>query len=255
MADQRSGLTRAESGLPSPHTVEATGSDRAGGSAGDGHQPRPCLRRRPTDSRRRRLDHHRSPGHGRGLGRRRHGLHLRGQDRRPRGMLGRQPLGTGHPASRRGRVRRRQRRRDPLVRRPCRRAPGLLGRRRRGKAIAAGQVHRGWRGGNNTCALRTNGTLTCFGADTFGQSSPPLTGPSSRSAPAPTSPARSPRRARRSRCWGRDDLDQASPPPGRYVALSVGKDTPARSPRTPPSPAGEETRAAGRAGAAASFAR
>ena len=194
---------------------------RSAGRRGRGHA---CPRRRAIDRRRRGLDRYRGPRHRRGLGRRGHGLHMRRQNRRPGGVLGRQPLGTGDPARRCGRLRCRERRRDPLVRHPCRRAPDLLGRRRRRQGdAAAGHVHRGERRRQQHLRAAHQRVAGLFRRRHLRPVQSPAGGFVAVGTGTDFACAIS-AQGGGLRCWGRDNLDQASPPPGRYVGLSVGKD-------------------------------
>ncbi|MEA2025845.1 MAG: RCC1 domain-containing protein [Chloroflexota bacterium] len=73
------------------------------------------------------------------------------------------------------------------------------------------------------CGIRTDGTIACWGDDTWGQASPPAGMFTAIAAGRMTLCAI--RSSGDLQCWGRGLYGAAEPPPGRYTALAIGGDT------------------------------
>ena len=77
-------------------------------------------------------------------------------------------------------------------------------------------------GGNHSCAIRTSGTLECWGEDRNGQATPPGGNYTAISAGGDHSCAI--RTSGTLECWGENRDGQASAPGGNYTAISAGGD-------------------------------
>ena len=73
------------------------------------------------------------------------------------------------------------------------------------------------------CGIRTDGTVACWGDDTWGQASPPSGTFTDVAAGRMTLCAI--RSSGQLECWGRGLYGAADPPAGRYTALAIGGDT------------------------------
>ena len=116
---------------------------------------------------------------------------------------------------------RRHRRLFPFVRAAHRRHHHLLGRQRRGEGTAPdGQYSAVTASFNYSCGLRTDGTITCWGANTYGQA----TAPDGQYSAVTAGPNHSCglRTNGTITCSGHNGVGQATAPDGQYSAVSVG---------------------------------
>ena len=80
------------------------------------------------------------------------------------------------------------------------------------ETVSGGEVY--------TCGLRTDGTLACWGVNSYGQATPPAGTFSQVSAGgAHTCGIQT---GGTLACWGRNNYGQATPPAGTYVQVSAG---------------------------------
>ncbi len=97
----------------------------------------------------------------------------------------------------------------------------MLGQRRRRAGDAAqGTFTTVSAGGGHSCALRTDGTVACWGLDTNGRASPPAG--SFIDVSAGRFHSCGVRADRTLACWGFDGQGQASPPAGTFTTVSAG---------------------------------
>src|SRR5207245_1196716 len=86
--------------------------------------------------------------------------------------------------------------------------------------LAPGTVAQVSAGGDNTCALRTNGTVACWGDSNSGQATPPAGSFTQVSAGGSHTCAR--QTDATVACWGDNRYGQATPPAGGFTQVSAG---------------------------------